>query len=103
MRRPWRAHTRRPQGVKREVRSRSLIFSGKAQGLEEKTLSGLRWLFVVPVLFFFFFRTEVGSQTVSPLGKTGVGAGWGTGQRPGSGSPVLNRGPGTVLGLRAGL
>lgn len=42
---------------------------GKAQGLEEKTLWGLRWFFVVVVLFFFFFPSDRGQKSDSFLAR----------------------------------
>ena len=66
------ARTRADLRLLRGERGPGLLSSrGKAQGLEEKTLWGLRWFFVVVVIFFFFSPwTEVRSQTASSLGKT---------------------------------
>lgn len=61
--RPW--HLRLALGAQGEV---SYLLR-KSRGLEEKTqVSSPRLFFVVDVLFFF--RTEVGSQTTFPLGRT---------------------------------
>ena len=64
------ARTRADLRLLRGERGPGLLSSrGKAQGLEEKTLWGLRWFFVVVVLFFFFFPLDRGQKSDSFLAR----------------------------------